>query len=182
MVDLNAMSASDWKFDSIGELDMQMDQFHHSRGLRLYQFHSPVLALSAYVLFAGTGFGQGFKWTMNDETLHLAFNSFDNFSQPTIGKDIKLKLPRNRSAHLCLERVTVRRGFNMYDLHGTSGEFSSAGAGLGVGVGAVFATAKDSIGGSLFECYRIGLDFGRVGASASTLRGTWWVPRVWLHR
>ena len=174
----HGISARDWKFDGVAEFESQVNPRYYSVGMRLFHFHSPTAELSAFVLFTGVGPGAGFKFSWNNRTLHMALDSIESLAKPSIGKEVKVSMPRSRASALTLEALTIRSAFSIDDLSGASGKLTSGGAGAGIGIGALFASASTG-GRELFNCQRIGLEFGRLGGSASTLTGKWLVAGTW---
>lgn len=174
----HAIAARDWKFDGVAEFESQLNPRYHAAGVRLFHFHSETAGLSAFVLFSGIGPGGGFKFSWNNKTLHMALNSIEALAKPSLGKEIKVSMPRQRASALTLDYLTIRSPFSIDDLSGATGKVISGGAGAGVGIGALIASASVA-GRELFSCQRIGVEFGRVGGSASTLTGNWFVAGTW---
>lgn len=170
--------ASDWSFDSVAEFDSQVDPRFHSAGARMFHFHSPLNALSAFVIFTGRGIGSGLKFSWNKSTLHVALESIEALAKPSIGKEVKISMPRQKAKSLMLQKLTIKDPFSLQDLHGARGYLATAGVGAGVGVGAFVASAEAN-GQQLFACQRLGVEFGRLGASTNALTGYWLVGGTW---
>lgn len=175
---LASITATDWRFQNVAEFDSQVSPRFYSAGMRLFCFDSRAVGVSAFILFGGAGPGAGFKFSWSNETLHLALNSVEALSRPGIGKEIRLSIPRRRASALTMETLSVKTPFSLDDLNGASGLILAGGAGAGIGIGALVASASLH-GQELFRCERIGLEFGRLGGSVSSLSGFWYVAGAW---
>ena len=178
MSDKYDQRASDWRFTSVAEFESQLDPKFHSYGIRLFLFQSQSVSVAAYVLFNGLGVGGGLKFNLNNETIKFGLHSLESLAKPSIGSEVKISLPRGNVPHSTLEKLTISRAFSLSELNACSGTLASVGVGLGAGVGAFSASAVRN-GETLFNCSRLGLEFGHLGASATNLRGNWHVVHAW---
>jgi hypothetical protein len=168
--------ATDWTFATVAEFDAQLDPSFHTGGIRLFAFESENASIGAYVLFEGIGTGAGLKFNVSGQTLKIGLEFLEHLARPGIGSELSVSLPRARVPGTTLQKVSS--SFSLSDLHGCTGELKAVGIGAGISVGATSVTAVKN-GLKLFECSRLGLEFGRLGLSLTNLQGRWHVVHAY---